>query len=102
MTTHSDLMSAFLTAAYGKLTPNLMTYSAELEGNEIHARIVVLEDVNDDELDTVYEILGDTVGHTGGTARFDLVRVPSVEEARLQAELPIKLYRASSLQASDF
>ena len=97
MTSSADLMSAFLAAAYGKLTPHLMKYTAELDGDIINARIVVLNEVSEEELDTIFEILGDTVGHTGGTASFDLVRASSKAEAESDPELPIKLFRACSL-----
>jgi hypothetical protein len=97
----ADLKSAFLTAAYGKLSPNLLKYSADLHGDSISARIVVLDAINKDELDTVFEILGDTVGYTGGSASFDLVRVPSPIDAASDAELPIKLFRSTLLDQTD-
>ena len=100
MTTPGELMSAFLAASNGKLTPNLMKYTAALEGDRLKARIVVLNDIAEEELDTVFEILGDTVGHIGGTAAFDLVRASSVAEANSAPELPIKLYRSYSLDAA--
>lgn len=93
----AGLKSAFLSAAYGKLSPHLMKYTAQMEGDKVTARIVVLDAIGEDELDTIYEILGDAMGHTGGTAMFDLIRVASVSQAEVDAELPINLFRAYSL-----
>jgi hypothetical protein len=97
MTTPAELKSAFLAAAQGKLTPSLLTYTADLDGDVINARIVVRDNISEDELETLFEILGDVVGHTRGTASFDLVRVPSATRAVLNGDLPIKLFRSSQL-----
>lgn len=99
MTSPTDLKSAFLTAAYGKLTPHLLKYSADLDGQKVCARIVVHSEIGEDELETLFEILGDTIGHTGGTATFELVRVPSLAEAASDPELSVRLFRAFSLDA---
>lgn len=91
MTAIDEIKSAFLSAAYGRLTPHLMKYTASLQGQQFRARIVVLENISDEELDTVLEILGDMVGHLGGTADFELVRAASKSEADQSLSLPIIL-----------
>jgi len=97
MTTPHELIIAFHSAAYGKLTPNLMRYTAVLDGDRIKARIVVLSLIGEEELDIVFEILGDVVGYTGGTASFELVRASSAAEAKADEGLPIGLFRSHSL-----
>ena len=98
MTTPTELMVAFLSASQGKLTPHLMKYTADLDGNKVLARIVVLNGVEDNELDYVYEILGDLVGHTGGTGDFDLIKVDTVQDADATPERHWPLYRAHALE----
>jgi len=94
MTTIGDIKAAFLSAAYGKLTPQLMKYTASLDDSGLKARIVVLESIGEEELDTVFEILGDMVGHLGGAADFDLERVASRSKVEQSPSLPILLFRA--------
>ena len=98
MTTLGELMIAFVAGAYGRLTPNLMKYTAELEGDRVQARIVVLDQISEAELDEVFDILGHVVSHTGGTADFDLIRASSVDEAYDDPELSIGLFRAYALE----
>ncbi len=89
------LKSAFLTAAYGKLAPGLLKYSARLNGgHHVEATIVVEETISDDDLETVLEILGDVVGHLGGTAEFDLHKLRGADLIDSVPDLPIKLFRA--------
>lgn len=98
MTTPTELLVAFLSASQGKLTPNLMKYTADLDSEKVLARIVVLSGISDDELDCVYEILGDLVGNTGGTADFELLEVDTVEDADATPERHWPLYRANALE----
>ena len=97
MTNPADLKSAFLTAAYGKLSPSLLKYSADIDGQKVCARIVVHDDIGEDELETLFDILGDVMGHTGGIADFELVRAASLAEAASDPELTVKLFRAFGL-----
>jgi hypothetical protein len=100
MTTPTELMVAFLSASQGKLTPHLMKYTADLDGEKVLARIVVLDGIGDDELDYVYEILGDLVGITGGTADFELIKVATVQDADATSERHWPLYRAHALETA--
>lgn len=98
MTTTTELMATFLVAARGLLTPNLMQYSADLDGDKVLARIVVLNDIAEDELDYVFEILGHVVGHTGGTADFELIRVKTAQVAETTPRRAILLYEAHAIE----
>jgi hypothetical protein len=98
MTTPTERMVAVLGASQGKLTPHLMKYTADLEADKVFARIVVLNGTSDDELDYVYEILGDLVGNTGGTADFELIKVDTVQDAYATPERHWPLYRAHALE----
>lgn len=98
MTTPTELMVAFLSASQGKLTPHLMKYTADLDGEKVLARIVVLNGVGDDELDYVYDILGELVGSTGGTADFELIKAATVQDANATPERQWLLYRAHALE----
>ena len=98
MTTPTELMATFLVAARGLLTPNLMKYSADLDGDKILARIVVLNGISEDELDYLYEILGHVVGHIGGTADFELIRAETAQDAEATPERTILLYEAHAIE----
>ena len=98
MTTPTELMATFLVAARGLLTPNLMKYSADLDGDKVIARIVVLDEISEEELDYVYEILGHVVGHTGGTADFELIRVETAQDAEATPKRAFLLYEAHSIE----
>ena len=72
------IKSAFVSAAYGKLTPSLMRFSADVTVSEIRAQIIVLDETNEEELETILEILGDMVGHLDGyTSDFEVIRIKS-------------------------
>lgn len=100
MTDYADIKCAFLSAAYGKLTPHLLEYSASLDGSQLQARIVVLDAIGEEEEDIIYDILGDIVGSVGGKADFELVRVSTASEADENPSLPILLFRAYSLNSA--
>jgi hypothetical protein len=95
--TRIDIMSAFVASSYGKLTPHLMKYSATFADGQLQVRIVVLQETTDEELDTVFEIQGDMIGHLGGTGGFEVVKAASVSEAKESPALPVLLYWAHAL-----
>jgi hypothetical protein len=97
MTTPTEMMVAFLSASQGLLTPNLMKYTADLDGDKVLARIVVLNGIGEDELDYIYEILGNLVGDTGGTADFELLKVDTAEDAAKTPDRHWPLYRAHAV-----
>jgi hypothetical protein len=98
MTTPIELMANFLVAARGLLTPNLMKYSADLDGDKVFARIVVLDEIGEEELDYVLEIAGHLVGHIGGTADIELIRVETAQDTEATPQRAFLLYEAHSIE----
>jgi hypothetical protein len=97
--TFADIQSAFVQASYGKLAPSLMKYSVATAGDRLMARIVVLESIDDEESDRVFDILGDMVGHLDCAADFELIKVATLQEAYDTLALPNLLFWAYRLDA---
>lgn len=99
MLTAETLKNAYMSGMPYVVTPRLLKYTAEITGDSIAARIVVLDTIDDAELDDVYDILGYVMAHFSGTAKFALVRVTTTLEAAADTDLPIVLYRADLTDA---
>ena len=88
-----SLKAAFVSAAYYKIHPALIGYTAEFRGGKLFAQIVVLDTAAEEEIDDTMDILGGIVGAFDSlTADFRIIEAASLQEAESVSPLQIQLF----------
>lgn len=89
-----SLKSAFVSAAYYRVHPILVRYTAEFRNDLLYAQIVVLETATEEELDDTMDILGGIVGEFSTlVADFELIKLESLQAVEDIVPLEIKFFQ---------